>query len=129
MPPGSAMNASARSSMTCLRSRIGVGDDEFVGVDVGELAVHERLRDDPDGAAAARPGPGGQRAHGRDVSAAGHQGPAAIGDGVPDSGGQLQQFGVPWTRRAVDTDRPFAARIRGHTDNVDEYGPAASPTP
>ncbi len=36
----------------------GVGDDELVGLGVGDLPVHQRLRDDPDGVAAVCPGRG-----------------------------------------------------------------------
>ena len=65
MPPGSARNASARASISALRSRMRVDDEQLVGVVVGPLALHQRLRDHADRARAARPGRGGDRAHHR----------------------------------------------------------------
>ena len=48
----------------------GVGDDQLVGVIVGDFAPDQHCRDDPDGPAATSSGGGGQRAHRRDISSA-----------------------------------------------------------
>ena len=96
----------------------GVGDDELVGFGVGDLPVHQRFGDDADGSAATGAGRACQRAHGRDVAAAGHQRPAALGDRFSDADGQRQQLRMRWPGRAVHTDRPFAVGFWGHMDNV-----------
>ena len=96
----------------------GVDDDEFVGVDVGDFAMHQRLRDDADGVSASCPCSASHRTHGRDVAAARHQRPAARRDRLPDVLGQGHQLRMRRPRRAVDTHRPLAAGISGHTDNL-----------
>ena len=112
MPPGSARNASARSSMTCLRSPHGVGDDQLVGVDVGELAVHQRLGDDADGAAAARPGrrsataPIAETLPPPDTSV---QPRSAIAS--PTRLASVEQLGMRGAGRAVDAHRPLVAGV------------------
>ena len=146
MPPGQRDERVGPVLHHLLAFPHGFGDDEFVGVDVGELAVHERLRDHPDGASASRPRAAGQRAHRRDVSSAGHQGPAAVGDGGADAAGQVEQFGVPSAPTRSRHRPPIRdgllllacallfllltrAVIGRHNVNVDEYGPATTPTP
>ena len=91
----------------------GVGDDQFVGFDVGEFAVHQGLGDHPYGSAVVRAGGGSHCTHCRHVASAGHQCPAAVGDGGADAGRHRQQLGMPRSRRAVDAHRPLAVIFFG----------------
>ncbi len=86
-----------------------VGDDQLVGVDVGYLPVHQRLRDHADGVRARFAGRLGDSAHHRDVAAAGDQLPTASADRRSHVRGELEVLAVHRTRRAVHADRVLAA--------------------
>ena len=111
MPPGNVMNASARSSMICLRSRMVSVTISSSASMVGDFATHQHLGDDADGPAAAGPRGGGQRAHRGDVAAAPDQSPAPFGDRLAEFGGQRQQLRVSGPGRAVHADRPRVRHI------------------
>ena len=115
-PPGSTMNASARSSMTLLTLAHRVGDDQLVGLAVGQFAMHQHLGDHPDGPAAACARRAGHRAHRRNMATAPHQRPAPLGDRLTEFGSELQQLRMRGRGGAVHGTPPTGPRsLAAHT--------------
>ena len=65
----------------------------LIGLGVGDLAMDQRLGDHAHGATAVGAGGGGHLPHRRDVAAAGHQRPAAVGGDPGELGEQVPSLG------------------------------------
>ncbi len=111
------MNASERSSISFLRSRmVSVTTSSAASTSASSrctsaLGITPTVRPLHERAARA------DRAHRRDVAAAGDQRPPALGDRHPDLTGQCQQLGVGGARSAIDTHRKLAVSFTGHVHN------------